>query len=211
MEQEGDPDMNQAHPVDVKGAITAEFLALAAVLEGLGEEGWDAPSLCAGWRVREVVAHMTMPVRYSTEQFVAELRACDGDSTRLSNLVASRDASLPARVLVGNLRDPVMHEWEPPAAGAMAALNHVVIHGLDITVALGGPRVPPGETVRVVLDDLCGGGTHRHFGFDLEGLELRATDLDWAFGEGTPVVGAAGDLALFMTGRQLPAGRIHGV
>ena len=29
-----------------------------------GPAVWDAPSLCEGWRTREVVAHMTMPARY---------------------------------------------------------------------------------------------------------------------------------------------------
>jgi len=39
---------------------------------------------------------------------------------------------------------------------------------------------------------------------------LRATDLDWTFGSGTPVSGAAEDLALLVCGRAVPAGRIEG-
>jgi len=39
---------------------------LADLLESL-PDGWDTPSLCAGWRVRAVVAHMTVPIRYSTD------------------------------------------------------------------------------------------------------------------------------------------------
>ena len=42
---------------------------------------WDAPSLCEGWRTREVVAHMTMPARYSGPAFMAELEAAGGDFT----------------------------------------------------------------------------------------------------------------------------------
>jgi len=38
---------------------------------------WDTPSLCAGWRVREVVAHMTMAARYPEDELMAELRRCD--------------------------------------------------------------------------------------------------------------------------------------
>jgi uncharacterized protein (TIGR03083 family) len=190
--------------------VTTEFLALADLLDKLPDASWDTPSLCAGWRVREVVAHMTMPVRYSMEQFMAELRDCDGDFTRLSNLVASRDAALPAGALVGNLRDEMMHHWTPPGGGYAGALNHVVIHGLDITVPLGVKRPSPDETVRVVLDDLTRGGTHAHFGFELDGLSLRATDMDWSFGSGAPISGAAADLALLVCGRKLPAGRIDG-
>jgi len=196
--------------IDLQSLVTNEFLALADLLDTLPDEGWDTPSLCAGWRVREVVAHLTMPVRYSAAQFGAELRNCDGDFTRLSNVVASRDAALPTSALVGNLRDEMMHHWTPPGGGYTGALNHVVIHGLDITVPLGVRRRSPDETLRVVLDDLTRGGTHAHFGFDLDGLSLRATDMDWRFGSGTPISGAAEDLALLICGRKLPAGRIHG-
>jgi uncharacterized protein (TIGR03083 family) len=59
------------------------------------ETQWDTPSLCAGWRVREVIAHMTMAARYPQDQFMAELRRCDFDFGRLSNEIASRDAELP--------------------------------------------------------------------------------------------------------------------
>ncbi len=55
--------------------IAAEFEALADLLEAAGPDAWDAPSLCEGWRTREVVAHMTMPARYDGPAFMAELEA----------------------------------------------------------------------------------------------------------------------------------------
>jgi uncharacterized protein (TIGR03083 family) len=200
--------MNLTASIDPQAAVATEFLALADLLDALPDARWDTPSLCEGWRVREVVAHMTMPVRYSAAQFGALLGECGGDFTRLSNLVASKDAALPPATLVGNLRDEVMHQWTPPGGGQTGALNHVVIHGLDITVPLGVPRRSPNETIRFVLDDLTRGGTHAHFGFDLSGLSLRATDIEWTFGSGTPISGASEDLALLICGRKLPAGRI---
>ena len=190
---------------DLQSAITHEFLALADLLDELSETGWNTPSLCAGWRVREVVAHMTMAARYSTEQFMTELQKCDGDFTRLSNAIASRDAALPTGTLVDNLRDEMLHHWTPPGGGQHGALNHVVIHGLDVTVPLGKPR-PPDDTLRIVLDDLTRGGIHANFGFDPSGLKLRATDMDWEFGSGRPISCAAADLALLVCGRKLPAG-----
>jgi hypothetical protein len=150
-----------------------------------------------------------MPTRYSAARFEAELRDYDGDLTRLSNLVASSDVLLPAIALVGNLREEMMHHWTPPGGGYTGALNHVVIHGLDITVPLGVPRRSPDETLRAVLDDLTRGGTHAHFAFDLGGLSLHATNMDWAFGSGTPIRGAAEDVALLVCGSNRPAGRIH--
>jgi uncharacterized protein (TIGR03083 family) len=202
--------MTASTECDRQSAVTDTYLALAGLLDALPQEGWDMPSLCEGWRVREVVAHVTMPVRYSPDRFMAELRACDGDFTRLSNTVASRDAALPADVLVANLRDDALHRWTPPGGGEIGALNHAVIHSLDITVPLGVKRCASDEALRIVLDDLTG-GTHIHFGFDLAGIKLQAADMDWSFGSGTPIRGTAEDLALLICGRNLsrflPGGR----
>lgn len=195
---------------DLQPVVAAEFLALADLLDSATDAQWDTPSLCAGWRVREVIAHMTMAARYSEEEFMAELRRCEFDFGRLSNDLASRDAGLPTSELVANLRSEVMRHWTPPGGGYHGALNHVVVHGLDVTVPLGVPRRSPEDTIRIVLDDLTQGDVHQHFGTNVEGRTLQATDLDWSYGSGPALRGAAGDLALVLCGRTLPAGRVEG-
>jgi uncharacterized protein (TIGR03083 family) len=195
---------------DLQPAVAAEFLALADLLDSAAEAQWDTPSLCAGWRVREVVAHMTMAARYSEEEFMAELSRCEFDFGRLSNEVADRDAKLATSELVANLRSDMMQHWTPPGGGYHGALNHVVIHGLDVTVPLGVPRRSPDDTIRVILGDLTQGGVHQHFGTNIEGRSLQAVDLDWSYGSGPALRGAAGDLAVMLCGRALPAGRIQG-
>jgi uncharacterized protein (TIGR03083 family) len=195
---------------ELQPAVAAEFLALAGLLDSATEAQWDTPSLCAGWRVREVIAHMTMAARYSEEEFMAELRRCEFDFGRLSNEVAARDAELPASELVASLRSEVMRHWTPPGGGWHGALNHVVIHGLDVTVPLGVPRRSPDATIRVVLDDLTAGGVQAHFGTSIEGRSLQATDLDWSYGSGQALRGPAEDLALVMCGRTVPGGRLEG-
>jgi uncharacterized protein (TIGR03083 family) len=113
-------------------AVAAEFESLADLLDVASDAQWDTPSLCAGWRVREVIAHMTMAARYSEAEFMAELGRCGYDFTRLSNEIAARDANLPTDELLANLRSEVMQHWAPPGGGHHGALNHVVIHGLDV-------------------------------------------------------------------------------
>jgi uncharacterized protein (TIGR03083 family) len=190
--------------------VAAEFLRLADLLDAASDAQWDTPSLCAGWRVREVVAHLTMAARYPEEQFMAELQRCGFDFTRLSNEIAARDADLPADEHVKNLRSEVMQHWAPPGGGYRGALNHVVIHGLDVTVPLNAPRLPPDQTIRVILDDLTQTDGTVRFGVDFAGRRLQATDLDWSFGQGPVLRGAAADLALTICGRALPAGRLEG-
>ncbi len=195
---------------DLQPAVAAEFLALADLLNSATDAQWDTPSLCAGWRVREVIAHMTMAARYPEDRFMAELRRCDFDFGRLSNEIASRDAGLPASELVASLRSEVMQQWMPPGGGYHGALNHVVIHGLDVTVPLRVPRRSPDATTGIVLDDLTRGGVHEHFGTSIDGRRLETTDLDWSYGSGSVLRGKAEDLALVLCGRMVPAGRIEG-
>ena len=95
---------------------------------------------------------------------------------------------------MANLRSDVMQHWTPPGGGYHGALNHAVIHGLDVTVPLGVARRSPDDTIRIVLDDLTQGGVHEHFGTSIEGRSLQATDFDWSYGSGPPLRGKAEDL-----------------
>ena len=195
---------------ELQPVVAAEFVALADLLDTISDEQWDTASLCAGWRVREVIAHLTMPARYAEGEFMARLRACDFDFTRLSNQIARQDATLPVADLVANLRSDVLHHWTPPGGGYHGALNHVVIHGLDTIVPLGRPRRVPEQAIRVVLDDLTRGGVHAHFGTDINGRYLRTTDLDWFYGAGSLLRGTGEDIALALCGRTITAERLEG-
>lgn len=189
--------------------VASEYLALADVMAAAGEDDWNASSLCEGWRVREVIAHLTMAARYDQATFMAELQARDLDFGRLSNEVAVQDAQLPTAELVADLRADTLLHWAPRGS-YHDALNHVLIHGLDAMVPLGDRRYPPAATLQIVLDDLTAGGIHEHFGTSIVGRRLETTDLDWSYGSGRVLRGKAGDLALTLCGRAIPPGRLEG-
>ena len=192
-------------------AITAERQDIADVLAALPEPAWDQPTLCAGWRVRELVAHITMPFRYSGARFAAELIRSGGRFHAMADRCARRDAArMTTAGLIESLRDNVANPWRPPGGGQAGALTHDVIHGLDVVVSLGIDRRVPDERLRVVLAAITEPRALKHFGADLTGVELRADDLDWSIGSGQPVSGHAQDLAMVICGRKLPAGRLHG-
>jgi hypothetical protein len=98
----------------------------------------------------------------------------------------------------------------PLGVGLAGSLTHDVIHGLDVTVALGLDRRVPEDRLRVVLDVITTPKGLKSFGAQLDDVQLRAEEIDWTFGTGTPVFGAAQDLALVICGRRLPAGRLRG-
>jgi uncharacterized protein (TIGR03083 family) len=202
--------MAAATSADLRPAVTAEYQELAELLSGLPSPSWDRPSLCAGWRVREVIAHLTMPARYGTPRFLAELARSRGDFSSMADRCARRDAAAPADDLVAALRDARLHAWKPPGGGYEGALIHAVIHGLDVTTPLDLGRRVPEDRIQIVLAGLITPKSLQHFGPQLGGVQLRADDRDWWFGTGVPVSGAAQDLALVLAGRRLPAGRLHG-
>lgn len=189
----------------LREAIAAERRELADVLAGLPPQAWDAPSLCAGWRVREVVAHMTMPFRYSAARFGLEIARSGGNFTAMSDRVAKRDAAaMPATELTAALRDNASHPWQPPGGAPEAPLTHDVIHGLDFTVPLGLGRKVPALRLRLVLDAVTSPQALKHFDVSLTGIRLVADDLDWSFGTGEPLSGHAENLLLAIAGRRLP-------
>ena len=100
---------------------------------------------------------MTMAARYDPPAFGRELGAAGNDFQVLSEIVARRDGKLPFERLLADLRSDAMAAWAPPGGGAMGALTHAVIHGLDITSAVGLPRSADDQATLVVLTALtCG-------------------------------------------------------
>ena len=191
---------------DLQSLVAPTCEGLADLLASEPAETWDAPSLCEGWQVRHVVAHVTMPSRLTPAQFGAEMAAAGGDFTVLSDTVAARDAVLPPADLLAALRSPLLHEWQPPGGGAVGALSHAVIHSLDVTVAVDRPAVAPEEAVVALLDQLTA-ADGAWFGVDLTGVRLEATNTGWSWGSGEGVRADSGRLVALLSGRTLPDGR----
>jgi uncharacterized protein (TIGR03083 family) len=199
-----------ASEAELTEAITAQRRDLTEMLAALPEQEWDRSTLCAGWRVRDLVAHVTMPFRYSAARFVAELARSRGNFNAMADRCARRDGTAPPAQLLAALRDNVSNPWKPPGGGYAGALTHDVIHGLDAAVPLGIGRRLPEHRIRLVLDSITAPAARRHFGTDMSGIELRADDIGWSFGSGQPLSGSAQDLALILCGRKLPPGRLNG-
>ncbi len=182
----------------------AERARLAELYADLGPDQWSAPSLCAGWRVREVLAHATLPYRHSALRVLRGIAAARGDFNRFADRIARDDTARTSDAeLLAALRDNIDHPWRPPGGGQSGALSHDVIHGLDVTEPLGLPR-PPADRIRRVLL-AAGPRALAHFGADLTGVRLVATDTDLALGDGpTTVELPAADLLLRITGRTGP-------
>jgi uncharacterized protein (TIGR03083 family) len=196
-------------PAHLASETQAERARLAALFGGLSPEQWDTPSLCDGWRVHEVVAHMTMPFRTKPLRVMAGVVRAGFSFNRY----ADRDARAAAQAtsgteLVDLLRRNIDNPWRPPGGGHAGALSHDVIHGLDATEPLSLPA-PPADRIALVLAS-AGPRQARFFGVDLDGQRLTATDADVSVGNGPNVVTMpAKDILLAVTGR-VPLGKFSG-
>jgi uncharacterized protein (TIGR03083 family) len=186
---------------DIPDETYAERARLVRLLETLDTWQWGSSSLCAGWQVREVVAHMTMPYRTRPLRLLAGLARARFSFDRYADRAAHADTEATRDDdLLAQLRDNIRNPWKPPGGGAVGALSHDLIHGLDITEPLGLPA-PPTERIALVLQNTTPRGM-KYFGVNLHGAQLVATDADAAIGEGTPVRMPVKDVLLVVTGRR---------
>lgn len=187
---------------DLVSETRAERERLAGLFGDLTPEQWDAASLCDGWRVREVVAHMTMPFRTKPLKVMGGLVRARFSFNRYADRDArSAAATMSEAELVGLLRRNIDHPWQPPGGGQAGALSHDVIHGLDVTEPLGLPPAPV-ERLALVL-----GSTRprqlKYFGVDLGGTRLTASDSGVSIGDGPNVVEMTSkEMLLVVTGRR---------
>lgn len=194
--------------VDLFEEIADERRRVADLLSGLTDEQLGTASLCRGWSVKEVAAHLVVPLEVGVLGFgLAILRArgsFDLANTRLARELARR----PVGDLAGMLRREAGSRFTPPGAGPEAPLTDLLVHGLDIAWPLGIGRSLPAERVRTSLDFLttrAGRGlTPRGV---LERLRFEAEDVGWAHGDGPAVRGGAEAVLLALTGR--PAALEH--
>ena len=195
---------------DVRAAVVAERRSQVELYESLTDAQWRAPSLCAGWSVHELLAHTTMPFRYSVPRVIVELVRARGNFDRMADRRARADAAeLTPQQLVTSLRENVEHPWRPPGGGILGALSHDVIHGLDAAAVLGRDDHASSRRAATVLSGMSP-ENRAGFGVDLTGIGLRATAADWSLGSGDPVRGRAQDLLLVACGRRVRPGRLEG-
>jgi len=189
---------------DLFEQTVAQRTGLADALGELSDLEWDTASLCAGWRIREVVAHITMPYRHSGKDILFAMLKARGRFDAVADRLARNDTSQrSSQELLDCLRQNVAHPWKPPGGGQLGALSHDVIHGLDITEALHADSVsPPGRIAAVLANKKLA----RAFKFDLDPYQLVATDTDFTIGAGRPIRMPAKDLLLICTARaEVPA------
>ncbi|GAA1169880.1 maleylpyruvate isomerase family mycothiol-dependent enzyme [Pseudonocardia alaniniphila] len=192
-------------------ASARERRRIADLIDELNADQLGTPSLCEGWTVRTVAAHLVAATTPSKLSFVGELLRHRGDAHATNDTIARRIAAEPAGEIATRLRRNADSRFAPPFVGARGPLTDVLVHGGDMRLPLGLPHAPDPAHVRPALEFVT---TGRPVGFvprgRLRGLRLVATDLDWTWGDGAAIEGRGIDLLMAACGRHVVLANLTG-
>ena len=183
----------------------------SAYLHTLDDPDWELPSLCEGWRVRDVVGHVldgnelnlfTLPLRLARFGF-------SSDRSGKAYSIARAEGRSPQQLV---------HDFDGRDAWAgtckvfppRVVLLDRLVHHQDIRRALGHPRTIPEERLLAVLDGAPERGNVLRAKQRSKGLSFAATDVPWSWGDGPRVEGPGEALLLTLLGRAHPLHELTG-
>jgi uncharacterized protein (TIGR03083 family) len=186
---------------DYWSAVAQLRLAVADLLETLTPEEWERPSLCAGWRVRDVAGHLSLVPTITTWDMVRAGPRGRFNPHHINTLLARQYADRPTRAIVERIREHAGERRTARVLDVRDSLFDVVVHSQDIAMPLGRTLEVSVDSARAGLDRVWEMGWPFRAKRRLSGLRLNATDTDWAVGDGPAVEGTALSLLLLLTGR----------
>jgi uncharacterized protein (TIGR03083 family) len=184
----------------------AERADIHALLASLTPAQWNEPSLCEGWRVRDVAVHLLVdePVeQLGVVRSFAKAATFKFSVHRINQWWITRNRERPVAEIVAAFDGPWLPGKISKRLGPSTAIRAVVIHHQDMRRALGILRVVPEERVRAALDVVLTpqGSTNLGSCQRAEGLRFRADDIEWSQGSGPEVTGPAEAILMAVAGR----------
>jgi len=202
---------------EVWHVVHRERRALSADLADLEPGAWDTPSLCPGWSVHDVLAHLVNDARTTWAGFARELFRARFDFDALNALGVERERRADPRDTLRAF-DAVSGRSTSAPAPRNTRLVEAFVHGEDIRRPLGIHREYPAPfLVDALKHQLAtptdfGGGRER-----AAGVALEATDAEFRWKPSKPAVnaapvvrGSALALLLAVSGRPVRPGELDG-
>lgn len=192
--------------------IHAERRALAATLTDLTPEQWQADSLCAGWTVQDVAAHVISHPQIGWAQMPAMVARNFG---RSYNAMIFREVK---RMGASSTRESILADYaafdgctrKVPTTTVLEPLMDCLVHHQDIVRPLGLRRDMDPEAAAVAADRARTlaflSGTRKL----VKSSRMVATDVDWVRGRGPTITGPMQELLMVCMGRARVATEISG-
>lgn len=188
-------------------ALRAARLPLIELLASLDEAQWRTPSLCEGWTVQEVAAHLAWASVDPPLAMVLGILRARLDVNRLNDENARRWARRGTAAVLEQLRADATSGARPFGVPWPAPLVDAVVHELDVRRPLGRPRAIAEPVFRLTADFLLaarwplpvlvGGDPQRRVG----GVTLVAAGTTWTSGHGPEVRASPEAVLLLLAGR----------
>lgn len=193
---------------EVWAAIDTQRLRTVDMLESLSAGEWAHASLCDGWTVRDVAAHLTLQ-QISLGDGLRMAMRHPGSINHMNRENSRARAGLPTERLIADIRGMVGSRRHNFGLTELETLIDIVVHGQDIAIPLSrelevDPQAAAAAATRVWSDHLTRRGRWKMRVFrsvPYEGYRLTATDTEWSVGEGPEIRGPILSILMLLTGR----------
>ncbi len=187
---------------EIWASVDAQRRGLADLIDTFETDQWMAPSLCDGWRVRDVAAHLThshmAPLRAIVEAAKSGFRF--DPMIRRLGIEDSRSQS----EIAAALRGMVGARRKVPGTSVQQPMIELLVHGQDMTLPLGIDLPMPADAAVEAAKRLGRMKFPINAVRQIDGMRLVATDADFAVGEGREVRAPIRDIVMILAGRAQP-------
>jgi len=201
--------MNRA---EVWRHIHAERAALAATLSDLPGDDWSHPTLCPGWTVHDVAAHVisTPQVGWGDIAAMSARNVGRGYNAMIFREVKRLSAMETPDSILADFEKYAASTHHVPITTSIEPLVDALLHHQDIVRPLGITRAMAPEAAAVAADRV------RRLSFLMgsrrlvRSVRMVATDIEWTRGSGPTITGPIQELLMLCSGREADRSLVAG-
>jgi uncharacterized protein (TIGR03083 family) len=117
--------------------VATQRRSLADLLDGLSEEQWQHPSLCQGWVVRDVAAHLTLQ-QLGLRDVIGTMRHWRGSmDSMIQDAALHRAAAWSTGRITAELRATAGSRRHTLGVTELETLTDILVHSQDIALPVG--------------------------------------------------------------------------
>lgn len=191
--------------------IHAERAALADLLATLTLEEWETPSLCAGWTVRDVAAHVISNPQIKLRHFPGLVgRSLGRDYNTMIFRDVKRRGRQPIEQILADYATYATSTRHVATTTVVEPLIDALVHHQDIARPLGRHHDMAPDAARVAADRVRLLSPLMGSRKLVRSTRMVATDIDWERGKGPTVEGPMQELLMLCAGRSRAARDLTG-
>lgn len=194
------------------GHIHAERAALAATLAELDDAEWDHATLCPGWTVKDVAAHVisTPQIGWREMAGLVGRNLGRGYNTMIFREVKRLGETQTRARILADFATYASSTHHVPTTTSVEPLIDALLHHQDVVRPLGRSRTMLPEAAAVAADRVRRLAPLMGTSRQVRALRLQATDVDWTRGRGPTVRGPIQELLMIASGRQPDLALVEG-